>query len=375
MLALNILLSLCVMYTNGVMAQAEEEQPVTAASTDDQCASEKIANYNMPLRIGALFIILVTSAIGIFTPIIMHRISPYTKGSSRDWLLTMGKFFGTGVILATAFVHMLPEALENFASPCLSAGWQSYSAFAGVFCMMASFALQLLELAAVQNIERIRANRAMENKSLDLEKPLQHSSTDTSLTDSTARNSPIDPKMIEECHEGHVHGAGLFEEADAFKHVGTLILELGIVMHSIIVGITLSNTGTDEFTTLLIALVFHQFFEGVALGTRINDMNIEGWRKPALMGTIFIIMTPIGCAIGIGIHSSFNPNSSSSILASAILDSLSAGILLYNAYISLMSQEINQNPEFRKASLSRKFICFMSMYCGAGLMALLGKWA
>lgn len=282
---------------------AEEEQPVTAASTDDQCASEKIANYNMPLRIGALFIILVTSAIGklqhifsfcqsffnildhlstylgIFTPIIMHRISPYTKGSSRDWLLTMGKFckcsiyqanikfryinmcvyvVGTGVILATAFVHMLPEALENFASPCLSAGWQSYSAFAGVFCMMASFALQLLELAAVQNIERIRANRAVENKSLDLEKTLQHSSTDTSLTDSTARNSPIDPKMIEECHEGHVHGAGLFEEADAFKHVGTLILELGIVMHSIIVGITLSNTGTDEFTTLLIALVFHQ---------------------------------------------------------------------------------------------------------------------
>lgn len=65
----------------------------------------------MSLRVGALFIILVTSAfgketplfhtckfhikyhsLGVFTPIIMHRISPYDKGSYRDWLLTMGKF-------------------------------------------------------------------------------------------------------------------------------------------------------------------------------------------------------------------------------------------------------------------------------------------
>lgn len=104
-------------------------------------------------------------------------------------------------------------------------------------------------------------------------------------------------------------------------------------------------------------------------------MEIKGWKKPLLMGALYIVMTPIGCAIGIGIHSSFNPNSSSAILASAILDSLSAGILLYNAYISLMSQEMNQNEEFRKAPFSRKLVCFMSMYCGAGLMALLGKWA
>ncbi|KAI7873284.1 Zinc/iron permease [Mucor mucedo] len=286
----------------------------------------------------------------------------------------MGKFFGTGVILATAFVHMLPEALENFDSPCLSEGWKSYGSFAGVFCMLSSFALQLLELAALSNIERIRARKLEENQCNDIEK-LGYKTKSSSSSESTARNSPVDPRLVVDDHEGHVHSAGLFEEGDPLKHIGTLILELGIVMHSIIVGITLSNTGTDEFITLLIALVFHQFFEGVALGTRINDMNIAGWRRPALMGTLFMIMTPIGCAIGIGIHSSFNPNSSSSVLASAILDSLSAGILLYNAYISLMSQDINQNVEFRQSPFTRKFICFMSMYCGAGLMALLGKWA
>lgn len=106
-------------------------------------------------------------------------------------------------------------------------------------------------------------------------------------------------------------------------------------------------------------------------------MKFEGWKRPIIMGLLFCIMTPIGCAIGIGIHSSFNNNLdlSSSILASAILDSLSAGILLYNSYISLMSNEMNQNPEFRQATLVRKCVCFISMYLGAGMMALIGKWA
>lgn len=162
---------------------------------------------------------------------------------------------GTGVILATAFVHMLPEALENFSSPCLSPGWQSYSSFAGVFCMIASFALQLLELAAVANIERLRSNRMSNHSANDIEK--QEAGTSCSInSDSTGCTARTPPAIHD--HEGHVHSAGLFEEPDAFKHVGTFILELGIVMHSIIIGITLSNTGSEGFVTLLIALVFHQ---------------------------------------------------------------------------------------------------------------------
>jgi zinc transporter 1/2/3 len=104
-------------------------------------------------------------------------------------------------------------------------------------------------------------------------------------------------------------------------------------------------------------------------------MDIHGWRKPAAMGALFFITTPIGIAIGIGIHMSLNANSASSILASAILDSLSAGILLYNGYITLMSSEMNQNSEFKAYPLKKKAVFFFSMYCGAGLMALLGKWA
>ncbi|KAI8150049.1 Zinc/iron permease [Fennellomyces sp. T-0311] len=319
---------------------------------EDECSREDLGDYNMPFRIGSLFIILATSSVGTFIPMILHRIQPYSEGSFREWVLTVGKFFGTGVILATAFIHMLPESLEQFSSPCLTGGWANYGAFAGVFCMIASFALQLLELAAASYMDSLREKRSLSN------------------------SGSFSQDDIEKVDHGHAHGALIFEEDEkAFRNVGVMMLELGIVMHSIIIGITLANTGNDEFVTLLIALVFHQFFEGVALGTRINEMEHKSWTRPLLLGGAFIIMTPIGVAIGIGIHSSFNPNSSSAVLASAILDSLSAGILLYNAYVSLMSAEINHNIKFRRSPLLRKCVCFLSMYVGAGLMALLGKWA
>lgn len=46
----------------------------------------------MGLRVGSVFIILATSALGTYLPILLHRISPYKQGDIRDWILTTGKF-------------------------------------------------------------------------------------------------------------------------------------------------------------------------------------------------------------------------------------------------------------------------------------------
>ncbi|KAI8083368.1 Zinc/iron permease [Gilbertella persicaria] len=352
---------------NQVFAQSDD-------SEEDACASLPIEEYNLGLRVGSIFIILATSAVGTYVPILLHRISPYKKGDIRDWLLTVGKFFGTGVILATAFVHMLPDALENFESPCLTDGWLSYGAFAGVFCMIASFALQLLEISSVAHVNRLHR---LKQERADTE--LGRSVEPTDKASHLSKQTVTDNEQHHHHHHigddhGHAHGA-LLESDEAYKHIGTYILELGIVMHSILIGISLATTDNDEFITLLIALVFHQFFEGMALGTRLNEVGYTHWYKPTLMGLLYVIMTPIGIAIGIGIRTSYNPNSYSAVLSSAILDSLSAGILLYNAYVSLMSMEMSHNNAFHNASTTRKICSFLSMYIGAGLMSLIGKWA
>ncbi|OZJ05294.1 hypothetical protein BZG36_01928, partial [Bifiguratus adelaidae] len=174
---------------------------------------------------------------------------------------------------------------------------------------------------------------------------------------------------------GHYHSAGLLESEEAFKKMSTLLLELGITIHSVIIGITLSNTGTSEFSTLLCALVFHQFFEGMALGTRINELSYKNLLKPILLGFIYVLTTPLGIAIGIGIHQSFNGSSPSAILTTAILDSMSAGILLYNSFVELMSMEMNHSMSFRMSPWQTKLVCFLAMYIGATAMAIVGIWA
>ncbi|KAG1140829.1 hypothetical protein G6F37_008919 [Rhizopus arrhizus] len=363
-------------------AFAQDDSSAAASSEEDQCASSTIEEYNLGLRVGSIFIILATTAIGTYAPILLHRISPYKQGDIRDWILTVGKFFGTGVILATAFVHMLPDALENFSSPCLTQGWLSYGAFAGVFCMIASFALQLLEVASVSHMNKLRRLQ-QERADVEFGQAKDDNNNDKLHIDaysvSTKGTAAPGVSGCDNAHhigDEHGHTHGVFLEGDeALKHIGTYILELGIIMHSILIGITLAVTDKNEFTTLLIALVFHQFFEGMALGTRLNELKHKHWYQPIMMGLLYVCMTPIGIAIGIGIRSSFNSNSFSFVLSQAILDSLSAGILLYNAYVSLMSMEISHNHAFHNASTGRKICCFLSMYIGAGLMSLIGEWA
>lgn len=64
-----------------------------------------------------------------------------------------------------------------------------------------------------------------------------------------------------------------------------------------LIGITLGVTGGSAFTTLLVALSFHQFFEGFAIGSAVVDAGL-GPLRSMLMGLAYAVTTPIGIAIG-----------------------------------------------------------------------------
>jgi zinc transporter 1/2/3 len=146
------------------------------------------------------------------------------------------------------------------------------------------------------------------------------------------------------------------------------------LFHSVIIGLAL-GTATDEFKSLLIAIVFHQLFEGIALGVRIAEVTRFGnWQK-YVAAILYPIATPIGIAVGIGIRKSFNANAYKSLLTQGILDSLSAGILFYNGYVELMAFEMNRNAVFRAHNGVRKAALFFAVYLGAAIMAVIGLWA
>lgn len=93
------------------------------------------------------------------------------------------------------------------------------------------------------------------------------------------------------------------------------------------------------------------------------------------MSLIFTFTTPMGIVIGIGISSSYNPNSTAALLTQGIFDAVSAGILLYMAFVNLIAVEFTQNVRLRELKTSTKVSYYLAMYSGAGIMALIGRWA
>jgi len=177
------------------------------------------------------------------------------------------------------------------------------------------------------------------------------------------------------------------------------ILELGIVSHSVIIGLSLGVSQSPcTIRPLVAALSFHQFFEGFALGGcisqvwttqnnnpimnfRINPTDCRRWSLQAqfknlsatLMACFFAITTPMGIAVGAGISSVYNANSPRALVVEGILDSISAGILIYMALVDLIAADF----------LSRRMSCnirlqvasYMALFLGALSMSSLAIWA
>lgn len=75
----------------------------------------------LDLRIAAIFVIAIGSAIGMFLPLLLQRWRAFDKNRAPFFVL---KAFGAGVILATGIIHMYPAANSALSSPCL--GWPEF---------------------------------------------------------------------------------------------------------------------------------------------------------------------------------------------------------------------------------------------------------
>ncbi|KAF9116606.1 high-affinity Zn(2+) transporter zrt1 [Mortierella sp. AM989] len=176
-----------------------------------------------------------------------------------------------------------------------------------------------------------------------------------------------------EVQHSHAHGLELLNASQ--RRISTYILEAGVAAHSVIIGISLGVSSGAGFMGLLTAMVFHQFFEGFALGARIADLEFEKTHTHYLLALIFSLTTPAGAVIGIGISNSYNPTSASSIMVEGIFDAISTGILLYMGYVNLLAVEFNMNGDIRKESSKVKTMCFLSLWAGAAVMAVIGRFA
>jgi zinc transporter 1/2/3 len=191
-----------------------------------------------------------------------------------------------------------------------------------------------------------------------------------SATDNTASYLGVDGKLEDPEATATMEDRSFRQQMAAF-----LILEFGIIFHSIIIGLNLGTVG-DEFNTLYPVLVFHQSFEGLGIGARLSAIPIPrrlSWLPWALCAG-YGLTTPIAIAIGLGLRTTYNSGSFTANVVSGILDAISAGILIYTGLVELLARDFLFNPQ-RTRDNKRLTFMVVCVFVGAGVMALLGKWA
>lgn len=158
-----------------------------------------------------------------------------------------------------------------------------------------------------------------------------------------------------------------------------LLLEAGILFHSIFIGMALSVATGTSFIVLLIAISFHQTFEGFALGSRIAslipDLFSPSSAKPWLMSLAYGTTTPLGQAIGLVLHNLYDPASTTGLLTVGITNAISSGLLLFAGLVELLAEDFLSEPSYETLKGKRRVEACISVACGALLMAFVGAFA
>lgn len=155
-----------------------------------------------------------------------------------------------------------------------------------------------------------------------------------------------------------------------------LLLEAGILFHSVFIGMALSVATGTSFIVLLVAITFHQTFEGFALGSRISAINFPpGSVRPWLMALAYGTTTPIGQAIGLGIHTLYDPASQTGLLMVGFMNAISSGLLLFAGLVELLAEDFLSDESYVILQGKRRLQACGSVVGGAALMALVGAWA
>jgi zinc transporter 1/2/3 len=304
------------------------------------CTTEAAASGSLlGLRVGGLFGILAVSSVGVFLPL-------FAMTKRLNSLFFVLRAMAAGVVLSTGFVHVLGDAFPILSDPCLNLSttypWaMTFATFSTLFTFVLEFYLgKCFKKRAAQLTARANASAGEEN-----------------------------PSSVEQGDEK----AASRERARLMYTTASLTFECGIIFHSIFIGITLGITSDpDTAKALAIALMFHQFCEGLALGATFVKAEYS-LLKYCILGFAFLIVTPIGVAIGIGVGGSYQSESPLALGFEGAFDSLAAGILIYNAIADLILPTFDE--EEMPASPLLQALAIVFLFVGAGIMSLIAKWA
>lgn len=323
------------------------------AESSNSCNNKKKA---LPLKVIAIFTILISSIIGVSLPLVTRSVPAL---SPENDLFIIVKCFAAGIILGTGFMHVLPDSFDMLWSDCLKEKpWHEFP-FSGLVAMFSAIITMMVDsLATSIYTKKFKSEVIPESE------------------------SGGDQEMGGVVNFGHFHGHHHHhpetkideKESQLLRYrVVAMVLELGIVVHSVVIGLGMgASNNTCTIKGLIAALCFHQMFEGMGLGGCILQAEYK-FLKKAIMVFFFSVTTPFGIALGIAMSTIYKENSPSALITVGLLNASSAGLLIYMALVDLLSADF-MGPRLQ-GSINLQLKSYVAVFLGAGGMSLMAKWA
>ena len=151
---------------------------------------------------------------------------------------------------------MLPSAFESLSDPCLPDFWVStYTAAPGAIAMSSAIITFLIEFGST---------RYLANVDRRIARDATPSPPDLSTPESESKLQIHPHKHRDSAHFGHHHITPPPVEGEIDGHtaatqkLGVVILEAGIIFHSVFIGLTLAVSTGSDFISLFITIIFHR---------------------------------------------------------------------------------------------------------------------
>ncbi|XP_059629581.1 fe(2+) transport protein 1-like [Cornus florida] len=335
-----LLFILLISFTSQTLGESETESRGECGSKSSGGCEDKAKS--LVLKLIAIASILVTSMMGVCLPLFSRGVQALKP--DRD-LFILVKAFASGVILATGYMHVMPDSFDCLTSVCLPENpWRKFP-FTTFIAMLSALLTLMVDSFGLSYYKKYCCDS---NRVTDGAVELQ----------------------------GHCHGmVGLDDKASQLVRyrVVAQVLEVGIVVHSVVIGLSLGASDNPcTIKPLVAALCFHQLFEGMGLGGCILQAEY-GLRIKAIMVFFFSATTPFGIALGIGLSHVYRENSPTALIVVGILNASSAGLLNYMALVDLLASDF-MGPKLQ-ASMKLQIWAYVAVFLGAGGMSLMAKWA
>ncbi|TYI99271.1 hypothetical protein E1A91_A13G005200v1 [Gossypium mustelinum] len=333
-------------YTPFVLAQCEAE-------SKNGCHDKEEA---MKLKIIAFVVILLASVIGVSLPLFSRRMP--SLGPDRD-LFTIVKAFASGVILATGYMHVLPDSFDDLMSDCLPENpWRKFP-FTTFVAMLSAIVTLMVDSFAMSVYRKHHAKALMAGEGTDVAR-LENGDVQTE-------------------NHGHEHHGVMNEKSQLLRHrVIAQVLELGIIVHSVVIGLAMgASENPCTIRSLIAALCFHQILIHQIPTQITKNLDCSRCEPPfklkAIMVLFFSATTPLGIVLGIGLSKVYSETSPTSLIVVGLLNASSAGLLNYMALVDLLAADF-LGPKLQ-TNMKLQIWSYVAVLLGAGFMSLMAKWA